>query len=163
MYLASCLGQEKAKGPFGLRVKLPPVYHLRWRLYIAWTSSKEAVNTDFYSLRFDPTGNRSSVNRFSTWHSIHSATDRLMLGKNFLAFYCGWKHGATKCCNPPGEKWATRGDRHTSVVFCGKAVFIVSPIKEHKKFGYILSRDVIMVLSQRYFVCTVSYKHLQQL
>ena len=27
LYLPSCLGQETAKGPFGLRVKLPPVYH----------------------------------------------------------------------------------------------------------------------------------------
>ena len=25
-YLPSCLGQKAAKGPFGLRVKLPPVY-----------------------------------------------------------------------------------------------------------------------------------------
>ena len=28
----SCLGQETAKGPFRLRVKLPPVYHTRRRL-----------------------------------------------------------------------------------------------------------------------------------
>ena len=37
-YSPSCLGQETAKGPFGLRVKLPPaqcppVYHTRRRLY----------------------------------------------------------------------------------------------------------------------------------
>ena len=31
-YSPSCLGQETAKGPFGLRVKLPPVYHTRRRL-----------------------------------------------------------------------------------------------------------------------------------
>ena len=30
---SSCLGQETAKGPFGLRVKLPPVYHTRWRFH----------------------------------------------------------------------------------------------------------------------------------
>ena len=28
-YSPSCLGQETAKGPFGLLVKLPPVYHTR--------------------------------------------------------------------------------------------------------------------------------------
>ena len=32
-YSPSCLGQETAKGPFGLRVKLPPVYHTRRRLH----------------------------------------------------------------------------------------------------------------------------------
>ena len=32
-YSPSCLGQETAKGPFGLRVKLPPVYHTRQRLH----------------------------------------------------------------------------------------------------------------------------------
>ena len=32
-YSPSWLGQETAKGLFGLRVKLPPVYHTRWRLY----------------------------------------------------------------------------------------------------------------------------------
>ena len=32
-YSPSCLGQETAKGPFGLRVKLPPVNHTRWRLH----------------------------------------------------------------------------------------------------------------------------------
>ena len=33
IYSPSCLGQKTAKGPFGLRVKLPPVYHIRWRLH----------------------------------------------------------------------------------------------------------------------------------
>ena len=32
-YSPSCLGQETAKGPFGLRVKLPPAYHTRRRLH----------------------------------------------------------------------------------------------------------------------------------
>ena len=32
-YSPSCLGQETAKGPFGFRVKLPPVYHTRRRLH----------------------------------------------------------------------------------------------------------------------------------
>ena len=41
-----------------------------------WTSSREAVNTNFYSLWFDPTGNRTRVCRFSSRRSIHSTTDR---------------------------------------------------------------------------------------
>ena len=41
------------------------------------TSSKEAVNTNFYSLWFDPTGNRIRIYRFSSRRSIHSKTDRL--------------------------------------------------------------------------------------
>ena len=31
--LTKLLGQETAKGPFGLRVKLPPFCHTRWRLH----------------------------------------------------------------------------------------------------------------------------------
>ena len=31
-YSPSCLGQEAAKGSFCVRIKLPPVYHIRWRL-----------------------------------------------------------------------------------------------------------------------------------
>ena len=41
-----------------------------------WMSSREAVNTNFYSLRFDPTGNRTRVYRFSSRRSIHSTSDR---------------------------------------------------------------------------------------
>ena len=40
------------------------------------TSSREAVNTNFYSVWFDPTGNRTRVYRFSSKRSIHSTTDR---------------------------------------------------------------------------------------
>ena len=32
--VASANDQETVKGPFGLRVKLPPVYHTQWRLHI---------------------------------------------------------------------------------------------------------------------------------
>ena len=42
-----------------------------------WTSSREAMNTNIYSLWFDPTGNRTRVYRFSSTRSIHSTTDRL--------------------------------------------------------------------------------------
>ena len=38
------LGQETAKGPFGVRVKLPPLYHTRWRLhYIPFFYAKRQV------------------------------------------------------------------------------------------------------------------------
>ena len=37
-----------------------------------------ALNTNFYSLWLDPTGNRNRVYRFSIRHSIHSTTDRFM-------------------------------------------------------------------------------------
>ena len=33
------------------------------------------MNTNFYSLWFDPTGNRTQVYRFSSRRSIHSTTD----------------------------------------------------------------------------------------
>ena len=32
-YSPICLGQETAKGPFGLRAKVPPVYHTRRSLH----------------------------------------------------------------------------------------------------------------------------------
>ena len=32
-YSLSCLGQKTAMGLFGLRVKLPPVHHTRWKLH----------------------------------------------------------------------------------------------------------------------------------
>ena len=45
--------------------------------FSCWTPSREAVNTNFYSLWFDSTGNRTRVYRFSSRRSIHSTTDRL--------------------------------------------------------------------------------------
>ena len=42
-----------------------------------WMSSREAVNTNFYNLWFDLTGNRALVYRFSRRRSVHSTTDRL--------------------------------------------------------------------------------------
>ena len=38
------------------------------------------MNTNFYSLWFDPTGNRTPVYRFSSRRSIHSTTDWLIKG-----------------------------------------------------------------------------------
>ena len=37
------------------------------------------MNTKFYSLRFDPSGNRTSVYRFSSRHSIHLTTIQLKM------------------------------------------------------------------------------------
>ena len=37
------------------------------------------MNTNFYSLWFDPTGNRTRVYRFSSRRSIHSTTDQYNL------------------------------------------------------------------------------------
>ena len=77
---------ETAKGPFGLRVKLPPaqcpsVFHTSWRfqtvLFFTPKSSKEAVNTNSYSFCFASTGNRTRVYRFSSRRFIHSNTDRI--------------------------------------------------------------------------------------
>ena len=45
--------------------------------FTCWTSSRKAVNTNFYSLWFDPTGNRTRVYRISSRRSIHSTTDRI--------------------------------------------------------------------------------------
>ena len=47
--------------------------------FICWTSSREAVNTNFYDLLFDPTVNRTRVYRFSSRRFIHSTTDRPLL------------------------------------------------------------------------------------
>ena len=41
------------------------------------TSSSVAVKTNFESFRFDPSGNRARVYRFSSKHCIHSTSDRL--------------------------------------------------------------------------------------
>ena len=48
-------------------------------LFNCWTSSREAVNTNFYSLCFDLTGNQTRFYRCSSRHSTHSTTDRLKL------------------------------------------------------------------------------------
>ena len=43
-----------------------------------WTSSRKKLNSNFYSLCFDSTGNRTHVYLFSNKRSIHSITDWLM-------------------------------------------------------------------------------------
>ena len=76
----TCLGQETAKGPFGLRIKLPqhacPPHTVEalHGPFLLLSVEQEAVNAHFYGLWFDPTGNRTPVYSFSTIHSIHSIT-----------------------------------------------------------------------------------------
>ena len=64
-YSPSCLGQETAKRPYGLRVKLPPVYHTRRRLHIVrWillNVKQGSCEYEFFSVWFDLTGNRTQV------------------------------------------------------------------------------------------------------
>ena len=55
----------------------PSVYHTRRRLHTVpfndwWTSNRKTVNTNFYSLLFNPTGNWTGVHRFSSRRSSHS-------------------------------------------------------------------------------------------
>ena len=58
-----------------------PIYSLPHTVEIphypinCWSSSREAVNSNFYSVSFDPTGIRSLVYRFSSRRFIHSTTD----------------------------------------------------------------------------------------
>ena len=79
-YSPSCLGQETAKGPFGLWVKLP-LAHLSTTLDGGFTLSFLLLNVkqgsskyQFYSLWFQPTGNWTRVYYFSSRRSIHSTT-----------------------------------------------------------------------------------------
>ena len=56
---------------------LPHTAEASLGLFQCWTSSNQAVNTNFYSLWFVPTWNQTRVYRFSNRRSIHSNTDRL--------------------------------------------------------------------------------------
>ena len=84
-HLLSCLGQETAKRPFSfdsschLPTCLPHQAETSHCPFYCWTSSKEAVNTNFYSLWFDPTAKRTRVYRFSSRRFFHSTTDRLIV------------------------------------------------------------------------------------
>ena len=50
-----------------------------------WTSSKEAVNTNLYSLRLDPIRNQTQVYRFSSRCSINSTrANRAILRSNLI-------------------------------------------------------------------------------
>ena len=51
----------------------PHVYHRLWRLHTVPLTA-EHLNTNFYSLWFDPTGNRTRVYRFCSRRFIHLTT-----------------------------------------------------------------------------------------
>ena len=89
-YSPSYLSQETAKGPIGFWVKLPPPHlsttqvshwrrlHTGWRLHtfplIAERKAWKLWIPFFYSLWFDPTGNRTLVYRSNSRCSIHLTT-----------------------------------------------------------------------------------------
>ena len=83
-YLSSCLGQETAKGPFSLHIKLPPAQlpptqcRLHTVTLIGEHQSREAVNTNFSSLWLHPTGKQTHVYHFSSTHSIASTSDQFI-------------------------------------------------------------------------------------
>ena len=49
----------------------PLVYHILWKLhsfsFYCWSSSRKAVNTNFYRFWCDPTGNRTRLYSFNSW------------------------------------------------------------------------------------------------
>ena len=62
----SCLGHETAKGPFGLRIKLQPVYLddggfmlTRCPLFTVERQAGVSANINFYGLWFDPNGDQT--------------------------------------------------------------------------------------------------------
>ena len=89
--VASARRQQKDLSVFesscNLPTYLPHTAEASYCPFNCGTSSREAVNTNFCSLSFDPTGNRTQVYRFSSRRSMHSTTDR------FYAFqYFGENH-----------------------------------------------------------------------
>ena len=82
IYSPHYFGTETAKEPFILWVWLPTCLPHAVETsrcpFQCWISSREAVNTNFYSLWFDLTGNWNSVYCFSSRCSIHSTTDWLL-------------------------------------------------------------------------------------
>ena len=84
VYAPSFLGQGTVKWPFILRwVKEHLFAHLSIRQnmeashrpFYCWTSSRKAVKTNFSSLLFNPTGNRTHVYGFTSRCSIYSTTE----------------------------------------------------------------------------------------
>ena len=80
-YSPSCLNQGQRRdlsvfeSSFHLPICLPHTMEASHCPCNCWTSSREAVKSNFYSLWFDPTGNQTHVYRFSSRRSIHSTTD----------------------------------------------------------------------------------------
>ena len=85
-----------------------------------WTSSREAVNTNFYSLWFDPTGNRTRVYRFSSRRSIHSTTDRLITITKYLIILVQPHHDHVACVD---DERVRRCESCTCLVACVERIF----------------------------------------
>ena len=72
------LVRKIAKGSIDLRVKLPPVYHTRWRLHtVSFIIKRQAGKLwiQFYSLLLcESTAIETQVYRFSSRRSIHSTS-----------------------------------------------------------------------------------------
>ena len=75
----SCLGQETAKGPIGLRVKLQSVYHTRWSLcavpLIAERQAGRLRILIFKVFGLTEPEIEPRVYRFSSRHCIHLTID----------------------------------------------------------------------------------------
>ena len=60
----------------------PLVYHILWKLhsfsFYCWSSSRKAVNTNFYSFWCDPTGNRTRLYSFNSWVADALSTQPLI-------------------------------------------------------------------------------------
>ena len=91
---------EETFRPSSQAANFPPVYHTRWSKHVGrwqalhcpfycWMPSRKIVNTNFYSLWFDPIGKWLWVYCFKSRCFIHSTTDQLnskMILKNKLNF-----------------------------------------------------------------------------
>ena len=107
------------KGFFGLLVKLPPLhlstahgrsFEVSFCRFDCWILSREATNSNFYSLWSNTTGNRARVYRFNRGRTLYQLDRRMVLDHVWLLCWrygmewnenFGMKYG--KCQN--GIKW----------------------------------------------------------
>ena len=67
-----------------------------------WTSSRKAVNSNFYGLWFDSTGNRTQVYRFSSRRSIHATSGQYCSNSAYIILIvtsCIPRKAKIKCWN----------------------------------------------------------------
>ena len=91
---SSCLGQETAKEPFSLQVKLPPAHLFTTHgggFTLSFFNELQAGKMwipIFYSLWFDLTGNRTWVYHFCNRHFIRLTTSSLNSERDTSQPYC---------------------------------------------------------------------------
>ena len=74
-WFQTCQRQEDNQGTFSV---FESSWHLSTTLSLFMlTVKQDAVNTNFFSLWFDPTVNRTLVYRFNSRHALHLTIDRL--------------------------------------------------------------------------------------